>query len=98
MTTGISKSMYRGESVDDYIERQLANFNYRICLIKTIFDRERLLGIDKVQERSNKYYYNDRFDFLYSKDIYVLESIDLELEGIAEHYFKFEKDELKPTV
>lgn len=67
-------------------EIQIERFNQRLIYIARIFSYDKFIGIDEKILQSNRYYFNDFFDYMYDLPLSKLEELDQESHANAFHY------------
>lgn len=68
-------------------EQAVLDFNVKLFLIRTIFEQEKYIGIEEKHAKTEKYYFNDRFDMFYDKNIEQLSNYQMILDGYCKAYW-----------
>lgn len=72
---------------------RIEEYNSTIVYIQRIFEYELFLGVLGRQVRRNKYYYNDRFNFLYDLSFCELENLEQMIHGLVIQYSNIQNGE-----
>ncbi len=67
---------------------KVQSYNEKMSYISRIFKYYKYLGIDERQSLKNKYWFNDKFDILYSLRTDQLEEVDQYLYELSSEHIK----------